>query len=158
MRLPSKPKTRRGSAAVEFAILAPFLFTVLIGIWELGRIIEVHQLLANAAREGGRQASTGNYDPTQIETFARRYLKRAGLPDAAADTATVTVTNLTSGLPPATADQLDHFRVTVSLRYADVRWTPLALLTNDETILTGSADWNSTRDIPIELDTNIPLK
>jgi hypothetical protein len=48
---------RRGVAAVEFAFLAPVLFTLLLGLWQVGRIIQVKQILDNSAREGARLAS-----------------------------------------------------------------------------------------------------
>ncbi len=50
---------RRGVAAVELALLLPLILLLLMGLWEIGRAIDVQQLMSNAAREGGRQASTG---------------------------------------------------------------------------------------------------
>ena len=37
----------------------PFLLTALLGLWEVGRMVQVQNLAANAAREGGRQAAAG---------------------------------------------------------------------------------------------------
>jgi Flp pilus assembly protein TadG len=50
-------QARRAVAAVEFAFLSPFLLTLLFGLWQVGRIVEVMQLMDNAAREGARLAS-----------------------------------------------------------------------------------------------------
>ena len=47
-------------AAVEFAMILPVILTLLLGIWEVGRMIEIQQILYNAAREGGRQAAYGS--------------------------------------------------------------------------------------------------
>lgn len=158
MMFRDKKRQRCGAAAVEFALVSPLLLTFLFGIWELGRVIEVQQILHTAAREAGREASTGTYDETQIETLTRAALKRAGLPANAADTASVSVTNLTSGKSAVSADQLDHIQVTVSVLYADVSWVPVHLFTSSTSQLSASASWYSTRDIPIDVSTTIPLQ
>lgn len=45
---------RRGVAAVEAAVLLPLALMLMLGTWEVGRMVEVGQILNNAAREGGR--------------------------------------------------------------------------------------------------------
>jgi len=45
---------RRGIAAVEFALIAPFFVTLILGTIELGRAIQVKQAVTNASREGAR--------------------------------------------------------------------------------------------------------
>lgn len=47
-------KNRRGSAMVEFALIAPLLITVLIGIMVMGVVINSKIVVAGAAREAGR--------------------------------------------------------------------------------------------------------
>src|SRR5262245_38829932 len=49
-------KPRRGIAAVEFAVLAPFLAILILGTFELARGIMVKQILNDAARRGCRTA------------------------------------------------------------------------------------------------------
>src|SRR4051812_24034582 len=71
--------SRLGAATVEFAFLAPLLLVVVLGIWELGRMVEVQQIISNAAREGGRQASTGNLTNEQVKAVVRNYMTQAGL-------------------------------------------------------------------------------
>ena len=58
---------RRGVAAVEFAVCLPFILLMLVGLWEVGRMVEVQQLLNNSVREGGRQASTANIDAAAVK-------------------------------------------------------------------------------------------
>lgn len=157
MRRLQRRCARRGVAAVELAILLPLLVFLLIGLWEVGRMVEVQQLLTNAAREGGRQASTGVKSVDQVKGVVVRYLNLNGMPKVTASD--VTVENLTSAArkEPSAANQLDRFRVTVTIPFDSVRWVILDQVT-DTTTLTGSADWRSMRDIPIEVDYVIPLK
>src|SRR5437016_2897541 len=51
---------RSAAAAVELAFMMPFLLILLLGVWEVGRLIEVQQILNDAAREGARLASLGH--------------------------------------------------------------------------------------------------
>ena len=46
-----------GQAAVEFALVLPFLLMMLIGIVEFGRAWNQHQVITDAARETARRAS-----------------------------------------------------------------------------------------------------
>lgn len=47
-------KHERGAAAVEFALLVPFLIMIVLGIVEFGRAYNAQVTLTNAAREGTR--------------------------------------------------------------------------------------------------------
>lgn len=52
------PRPRSGVAAVETAVVLTFLLVpLLIGIWEMGRLVQVQQIVANSAREGARLAA-----------------------------------------------------------------------------------------------------
>lgn len=154
-----RPEQRfpRGIAAVELALIMPVLVLLLVGIWEVGRMVEVQQLLTNAAREGGRQASTGVKSSSQVKDDVVRYLTINGISGVAAKD--VTVTNLTSSsrAEPTAANQLDQFRVTVSIPFSSVRWVILNQITSVKT-LSASSDWYSMRDIPITVDASIPLQ
>ena len=46
----SKATSRRGAAAVELAVVMPFMLGLLIGVWEIGRFIQRQQMMNNAAR------------------------------------------------------------------------------------------------------------
>ncbi len=148
--------TRRGTAAVEFALLAPLLLTLLLGVWEVGRLAHVQQLVSNAAREGGRQASTGRKTTAQVQQVVLDYLTSAGI--SVAD-ATVTLTNLTdpSRSDPMTANQLDRFEITVTLPFNNVRWALVNQITS-VTNLTATVEWLSMRDIPFAVSTTIPVE
>lgn len=52
--------SERGAVAVEFALLAPILIMLLLGIMEFGRAYNVQVSLTNAAREGARSMAINN--------------------------------------------------------------------------------------------------
>ncbi|MBT2552939.1 TadE/TadG family type IV pilus assembly protein [Arthrobacter sp. ISL-5] len=52
--------SERGAVAVEFALLAPVLVMLLLGIMEFGRAYNAQASLTNAAREGVRVMAINN--------------------------------------------------------------------------------------------------
>lgn len=52
--------SERGAVAVEFALLAPVLIMLLLGIMEFGRAYNAQVTLTNAAREGVRSMAINN--------------------------------------------------------------------------------------------------
>ena len=79
---------RRGVVAVEAAVTLPVLIIVMFGMWEVGRLIQVNQVVNNAAREGARLAAGGYVDGTpvtvtMVQQAVRDYLSASGLPTAA---------------------------------------------------------------------------
>ena len=62
--------TERGAVAVEFALLAPVLVMLLLGIMEFGRAYNAQISLSSAAREGVRVMAIGN-NPTAARTAAK---------------------------------------------------------------------------------------
>ncbi len=103
-------KARQGIAAVETAILLPFLFILMFGIWEVGQLLHVNEYVNNSAREGGRLAATGNYSGSSVlgsstattttfdvQSAVGNYLQNCGLtiPSTGVN---ITVTNETQNL------------------------------------------------------------
>ena len=150
-------RARRGTAAVELAVCMPLLFVLIVGAWEVGRLVEVKQLMCNAAREGGRQASTGTSTTAQVQQYVVNYLNTNGL--SGVPTSAVTFQDLTNSsvTDPTQASQMDRLRVSVTLNYSSFRWSMLAQITNT-TSLTASVDWFSMRDTPIAVNTNVPAQ
>ncbi len=160
MRIRHVSARRRGAAIVELAVLLPTIFIpLMLGIWEMGRVVEIQQILDNAVRDGARQASSGQNTNSQVSQAVLQYLSNAGVAttDAANNpNVTVTVTNLTSGKDAASADQLDHFTVSLTLPYANVRWSPVNYFLSPGSSLQATADWYSMRDIPLTVAPTIP--
>ena len=145
---------RRAAAAVELAfLLQTVLFPVIMAVWELGRLVEVQQVLDNAVREGARQASTGQKTNSQVIAAVQQYITDCGMGSA---NPTVTVTNLTSGLDVSQANQLDHIQITVSVQYNNIRMTTLSDFLSSSTTLQASVDWSSMRDLPLNVSATIP--
>ena len=68
---------RRGVAAVEFAFCAPLILLLVLGLWEIGRITEVQNVMWNCAREGARDASMGQANLQAVATNVKTYLQGA---------------------------------------------------------------------------------
>jgi len=73
----------RGQTLVEFALILPVLLVILLGVVDLGRAIYANNVIANAAREGGRTAIVNQ---TGSEIRARAISQATGLQIDAAST------------------------------------------------------------------------
>jgi Flp pilus assembly protein TadG len=147
--------TRRGTAAVELAVCLPLLVTLVMGAWEVGRLVEVKQLLCNAVREGGRQAATGRQTTAEVQQYVVNYLTMNGLTGVTTEMVTFTDLTNTAVQDPTAATQMDRLRVSVTVPYTTFRWSLLSQITSD-TSLSASADWFSMRDSPISVNLSIP--
>lgn len=113
----SPKSARRGVAAIELAfVFMLFVIPMMFGIWEVGRLVQVQQIVSNATREGARlsaQAYTidSSGTATQIKTTTGTvnvkdavydYLYAAGLTNL--QPGDVTVTFGFSNLTPRTTD------------------------------------------------------
>ena len=153
----SRSPQRKGVAAVEFAVVMPVMALLIVGLWEVGRMVEVQQFLVNGCREGARQASTGVKTTAQVQQVVVSYLQQKGLTSVTTSNVTVTSVSNTGITDPTAATQLDQFRVSVSIPFSSVRWIALNQITTAKN-LNASADWYSMRDIPITVSTSIPLQ
>jgi len=109
------PGTRVGASAVEFAIVAPIFFLVVLGIIEFGRMSMVQQVITNAAREGARIAVLDGSTNTKVTNRVNDYLSAGSV-----NGATVTMTPD----PPSTAGFDDPVSVSVSVPFDNVSWLP----------------------------------
>jgi len=89
--------SRRGTATVEFAVIAPVFLILVLGTWEMGTAVRASNNLTAAVREGGRLASmdfTGSLAANQtanqkVVHDIRAFLNASGLPGSQA---TITIT------------------------------------------------------------------
>jgi Flp pilus assembly protein TadG len=146
--LQSRGRAGRRSAAVlvEFALVATFLSTMMIGIVELGRGVMVRCILTDAARKGCATGVAANKTYTDISNDADDILNTdQQLPATIANgKATLTVyvatwnaSTQTYGSDTAVTSatfapkQYDKVTVKVSVHASDVTWFFLKFLTND---------------------------
>jgi len=152
MRLPSRHlhlPPRTATAAVELALVAPLIVGLLVGLLEVGRIVQINEIVTNAAREGARSASTGINNYSTVRTTITNYLTQAGITNQTG--ITISITDVTQGsgtsFDPSTAAWLDQLQVTITLPLNNVRLTPLHFLSTDpNTVITGQAVWFSNQD------------
>jgi Flp pilus assembly protein TadG len=145
-------------AAVEFAVVLPLGLLMLLGIWEVGRMVEVQQILYNAAREGARQASTASVPLSTIQANVQTYIQSAepGITNMTGYQLTYQNVTQPSVTDPTNATQLDHFRITVALPFANVKWALADQITSVNT-LSATVDWYSMKDIPVTVTTALPI-
>jgi Flp pilus assembly protein TadG len=105
---------RRGVAAVEFAIVAPIFFMLIIGIIEIGRAMMVQQVLINASRVGARKAITLSSNEQAVTDAVVEYGNGVGISGI-----TVAVSP-----NPATAAAGQAITVDVEIDFQDVTWLP----------------------------------
>jgi Flp pilus assembly protein TadG len=137
---------RPGAAAVEFAVLLPLIASLLLGLWEFGRLIWVQQTLSNAAREGARQAASGEKSQAGVRQHVRMYLQRAGLNTTGMPDPEVANLTASDRADPRTGRHLDQYRVRVTLPTANFRLVAFHYLAD---ALTGESTFACIADIPV---------
>lgn len=129
----ANPKTnRRGAVAVEFAVIAPVLLTIMFAMIELNRAYESQNLLETAAREGARFASMdrdgmladGQDANDKLVEDVKTFLESNGLPR---DGITVEVKDAENPDQDFDIEDPDNdlrlFEVRVSIDYSDISYT-----------------------------------
>jgi hypothetical protein len=122
-------KYRRGAAAVEFAVVAPVFFLMVLGMVEFGRMVMVQQVLTNASREGARVAVLDGSTTTDVVNKVQSYLTAAHLP---------VVTPTVSPDPPSTAGYGAPVTVTVQVSFSQVSWLRSPIFVSGSRQLTAS--------------------
>ncbi len=126
---------RRAAVAVEFAVVAPVLLALVMGMVELNRFLNAQNLLESAAREGARFASmdrdgmlAANQSSSQkLAEDVKNYLASNGIPRA----------NVTVGVKDAANPSLDFdiddpandlrlFEVQVEVDYSSISFNPVS--------------------------------
>jgi Flp pilus assembly protein TadG len=132
---------RRGSAAVEFAVIVPLFLVLVLGTWEMGTAVRASNNLTAAVREGGRLASMDFTSSVGVNQTAnekviqdiRAFLNAAGLPGAQT---TITITHAdggTAGQPfdiGNTANYLKLFKITATIPFTSISMFPNRIMKN----------------------------
>ena len=115
-RVPAVRRTsqRRGVAAVEFAIVAPIFFMVVLVMIEFGRMLMVQQVLTSATREGARRAIVESATQTEVEALVQTYLSNTSVSGASVKVSPTDLTSVGFG---------DSVAVSVSVPFSSVSWT-----------------------------------
>lgn len=166
MRRTQTRDCRRGVVAVEAAIVLPVLIILMFGVWEVGRLIQVNQIVVNGAREGARLAAGGYTNGTpvtsaMVKQAVQDYLASAGLPTAAANGAQVTIKCLSAPkwTDPSDALPLDRFQLTVKIpagtAFDSMSWSPLTAFSGVQEMST-TVDWRSLNNSEIVVNSTLP--
>src|SRR5262245_24654317 len=117
---PSSPKRQRhGTTILEFAIVGPIFFMMVLGIIEMARGLMVAQLLTAGARVGCRVGVIEGKSTQNITTAVNTFLSGVGING---DTATVLVND--GSADASTAQAGDEITVTVSIPVSKITWVP----------------------------------
>ncbi|CAN5545613.1 hypothetical protein BH10PLA2_BH10PLA2_28410 [soil metagenome] len=127
---------RMAAAAVEMALISPFLFAVLLGTIEFGRAIMVSNTLTSTAREGVRAAVVPGGSSSDASTLINSNLNSMGIASANA-TITVKVNGVVANASTATSG--DDIDIKISVPYSKVTWIPTNIFMKSTATLAGQA-------------------
>lgn len=108
---------RSGIAAVEFALIAPVFFLVVMSIIEFGRVVMVQQVLTNASREGARRAVIEGASDQEVISQVDSYLANSSISGATVNVSPADLVNVGFG---------DPVTVSVSVPFDSVSWSGVA--------------------------------
>lgn len=120
-----RQQQRVGAAAVEFAVVAPLMIMLTLGMMEIGRVVMVKQLLVNATREGARLAVLPGVTAQEVQDEVQ-----VSLDDASLSGTTITV----SPAVLSTASAGTPVTVTVSMPASAASWIPNPVYTVNTTL------------------------
>ncbi len=140
----TKPSIRRlgtrggeaGSAAVEFAVVCPLLFAILLGLVEFGRVMMVQQTLVSSAREACRVAVLPGTTKQDVIDRANSSLSAAGISGH-----TITM----KPDPPSSAAEGSPVTVTIQVSFSNVTWLPTPIYLGGKILIASSVmrrEWN----------------
>lgn len=122
---------RRGASLVEFAVVAPIFFLIVMGLIEIGRACMVTELLTEAARRACRQGVIDGTSSDAIQAAATNFLTSMGING---ESANVYVNDTLAGTSNvSTMPSYTEITVVVTVPIADVTWTPIRFVTGSLT-------------------------
>jgi Flp pilus assembly protein TadG len=119
--------TRSGAATVEFAVVAPVLLFTVFGIFELGRVFMVMELLTEGARRSCRVALIEGTSSAKIKQAATDCLSVVGISN---ETIGISVNDAPiDSVDPTTMPAGTEITVTVSVPVSKITWMPSPFFT-----------------------------
>lgn len=120
----ARNRARRGQALVEFALAAPVLLMLILGMIDFARAWNVYQVITDTARQAARQCAI-NQEPTPLTwdqvmtTVVNPRMGNAGLDIAAANVVPLDETRTENpAVCPATRDDASPLKaITVRIEY-----------------------------------------
>lgn len=113
---PRNQGSRRGTASVEFALVAPLIFLFFFGSIEFGRLIMIMHALDSAAREGCRVAVTWKATRQDVADTVSERLATFGITD---------YTLMVEPNSPSQVSQWAPISVHIEAAYTDLAWLPV---------------------------------
>jgi Flp pilus assembly protein TadG len=113
-------RRRRGVSTVEFALIAPIFFLLVLGFIEVGRGLMIQHLMTNAARQGCRVAVIEGKANADVNAAVLAVLSGEGV---SGDTVSVQVND--SAANASTANPGDEVTVIVSVPASKISWVPV---------------------------------
>jgi Flp pilus assembly protein TadG len=126
-RYNSRETKRLGGAVLEFAIVAPIMWLMMLAIFEFGRAFMVMGLLTEGARVGCRQAIIEGTTSAQIQQTVTNYLMGVGING---DTVGVIVNDApVNTVEAANQPAYSEMTVQVTVPVTSISWVPNLLFT-----------------------------
>lgn len=118
-------KCRVGAAVVEFAIVAPLLFLLTLGMMEVSRMVMVKQLLVNASREGARLAVLPGTSTDEVKSLVSQDLTASSVNGVEVQLQPADLSTAVVGTP---------ITVTVNVAATSVSWLSKPLFSFNKTL------------------------
>lgn len=131
LRPPSKNRStqdRRGTAGVEFAIIAPIIVFLFIGMVEVTRAVQVKHVLNDSVRSAARMAIQPGYTSAQVTQNAKDILTDNGLPTTNASVTIKVNDTSTSEVKNAVAE--DKISIQITIPASQVGWVSSTFLSS----------------------------
>ena len=122
-------RARRGAAVTEFAVVAPIMIMLTMGMIEIGRMVMVKQVMVNASREGARLGALPGTSNSEVTSRVQQELDSASITGVSIS---VTPANL------VTAPAGSQVKVLLSVPASQISWVPNPLFSFSKNISTST--------------------
>ena len=122
---------RRGTSAVEFAVVAPVVLLFVFGAIEFGRAMFLQHVAVNTARAACRHGILGSASNASIQSTAAAALQAVSV---SGGTASVIVGG-ESGRDTNSAEPGETIDVTVSIPYGPNSWVPMPMYLSQKSLI-----------------------